>query len=758
MRKKGNLVKIGGKPLSGVEAHRVVSRAGPFPAFTPIVTNQAADKALQAGDGFIELQLDVSYFDSREDTRMTATISKLWALPTSLLIGNHKPQWLITDRRFFLRKLVVAQDFSMRRPVNEFKQLQDGPLDQFNRTPKLAFLPHTQRAEGSSLFDQRFNAADNSESTGEPWTAFQACIYLCQNWISSRPYQIFPDIPQGQKPTLIIDGTDNRRIMAGFRAASLTWPQAMKRLLRAAHCGLSIEPGGQFRIYDLDPVDIGHLGGFDGAPKLRLQDNTRERPRKLRVLFKAEREIRFDYLENSGDQQDLNQTAERTRLGNNAAKRDVQPSLRNVIILPRDIRPSNENRLYQRGTIVDIEKFFELVNNDSLNPLPATYDQNGRPGGPLRVGFDFLHRFIMSPALAAKLTFEEQLNRVPDPVLAATAALFYQNYRTLYQINPAFLDFIETMRGERTAIADPVTGKRAKSTVVCDHFILRTARYFGLPNQLASQNRDAGTNVYGWSGSLQGVTDFEKLPFKDGQPSHYQVRIINKNLGLIQIKAVPDLHGQISRIIPAVFNPDEIPYVAAGGGNIWELQQMRYLPQFRLSTILTCTLRAPNDAGRYWVVDKGQIGNGQGPVEERLFSGMHAGIEWVDQADPEARQGNQQAPIQPSRFEVDPVSGQLIAEGGRLINASVINDIADSQAKDAEFENRDRHIGTVRHPGIDTDFRPLGQVNQVAIEYQSGKINTVYDANYPEQDPPLWELLNTTTQAYLFRLEEENIL
>lgn len=735
-----NLVTLAGKPLSGTDAHRVINRQGPYPAFTPIVVDQAVDKVLATKGEFVEFKTTINYFDGTKNRIVKNATSHLWPIPTSELVDDYKPRWLLTDLRFFLRKLWVISDFSMRRPINEFTQIQDGPLDPFNRVPKLAYLPHTQRLVGPAN-DPRFNDDDNDETTGTVWTAKQAVVYLLRRWIRTRDFQIFPHLPVGAEPGLVDESTDNGSKLVGFRAAG-PWPSVMRKLLRQAHLGLSLTKDlSQFRLFDLAPVELGHLGGFDGMPRLRKADNTNERPRRLRVYFRTEREMRFNYLEQDEE------TIER-------GKRDLDNFLVNVAILPQDVQSASDGKIYRRGTVLPIQKVIQLWNEDVENPPPFIRDANGKIDQQLTFSLEWIRKFIMSPAMAMQMTLDSRLKNIPDDVFAARASVLYNSFRTLYQINPALLDFIETLKPERTAIADNVTGKRAASTVVCDHFVLYTARYFGLPSQFNAA-RDAGANVYGWKGGNEEVTDFGQLPFRDGVVSPYRVSIVNKQLGVIQISPVPDITGNYASVIPSLFSEENIPYVAVGSGNRWQLNQMPYERQFRLSTILTATLRAPNDAGRFWTVDKGQVGNGNGPVEERFFGLTHAGIEWVDKNDTRVQGVRGQPPVAPSELRVE--RGKLHLEGGRLINPQVINNIADAMYQDSVFENQDRFLGSVSHPGIDKDFVPQGQVNQVAITHQDGQIYTTYDARNPEATPPLWELLDSETQALLFRLEDDTV-
>lgn len=740
--------------MSGPEGFTWPRQSGALPVVVPVVMHQEASEQLsRKGAEALSAKLDGAFWGGSGEGRVAETIGGIYLWEPVSLERNHRPRWLLTDMRAHLMRLWVFADFSLRRLVNEFKLIQDGPLGDFNRAGRLDYIAHTQLDTSAPDDDPGFAPANATTEGGRAWTAKKAVIYLLQRWVREYPGRIWPDIPAGEAPELVDDsGPDNGRNITGFRAAA-PWPFVVRKLLRMAHLGLDVTPDRQWRLHSLDPVDLSQLGGVGSAPRLLKGERSRVRARNVRLLMRLEQELRTNYLEGASnaddDAPDALETVERLRDNPGQAVRDIQPTLRNVTILPQDIREVATGRTYRRGTIVTLQKACELYNQDPDNPPPRTYSSKGKPVGRITFSMDWVRRYIMSSALATLMTFDARVNRSRDDVYGARAAAFYGDTRQLFQLPIAWLDFIETIRAESVEIQDPVTGRRAMSSVYMDHFMERSARWFGTAG-VTDSGRRAGENRYAWGGALRGVTDFDQLPLDQAQAAPYQVSWVDKAQGLFRVHALPDLYGHTIRLIPSLFDEAAIPLTSLGSGNQWQLEQMRWAAAFRLSIKFTITLRAPNSTGRFLVRDLGpaQGGPALGPPHEVFFGMTHAAREWIDPL--QADRGSAEA----SRVQLAP-NGELQVTGGRLANASTVDDIARAMLDDVSFSYKDRYIGRTAHPGYRREQGPEGQLSRVALRVRQGRIETLYGAENTPEPPPLWELLPSDTQAFLWRLEDQ---
>lgn len=738
-------------PTSGKEGQFWQLKTGPFAPEVPIIVDAKTDSEFQNLPNPITLTVTGSHRENLKTITTNATYQDLFLTRRHSVSQGHRIRWYITDVRSFLKKLWVFSDFSIRRPLNEFLPgFGVGGQQDFHRTPKLGYIPHTNRNTTSPDDDPAFASGDTDVEIHKPWTAKQAVLWMLKGFFRTESGRVQPTgLPQGWTPR-VVDGTkgeDNGRLLVDYRT-NKPWPIVMKDLLQKAHMTMHITEKGEFFLDSLEAVTLpSRVGGYSKGGSPIYQDASRSRPTRVRVFFRTERELRFNFLETSSEVTD---TSER-------GKRSINLDLENVMILPQDVRELSSGKIYQRGTVVTIPKGLELWNQDPDNPPPRAINKDNNSGQRIQFNLQLLRDNIMSPALATRMLMTHRYSLDKDQVFAARASVLYSSYRQLFRIPPVWLDMCERFRLERTAIMDQISGKRAPSPVYMDYFQELSARYFHYKGSPSDQK--AGLNVRAWGGALATTTDFNQLPLVSGQPSPYKIGWVNRRQGVFRVAALPDLYGNTIRFIPAIFAGDKVPVTRLGGvGNTWHMHQMIYESFFRLSTIISATMRTPNNHKKLYFIDYDKTTtpatstNATGPAHETLFSTTHAGIAWLDQGqvDPLGKV------IAKSVAKVISKNGvkQVEVSGGALTNPTVLEDAAAAVLKDVEFKHADRMLGTFAAPGhdIDEDY-PGGQVTSVTLRHQNGRIESIYNCEQPPVAPPLWENLPQATQNFLFRIE-----
>lgn len=729
-------LKINGAfACSGSEPTIWPVQVGAQPPEVGLLVHADLDSKLEALANPISLEIGGDFTRGTAAKTFKDSMRGLYLTRREGIEGGHRVRWFITDTRAYLSKLWVFADFSIRRPLNEFNRVGVGPQKDFNQTPKLGYIPHTNRDLGSDDKDPRFAAGNTAPEKHKPWTAKQAILYLLKGWFDTQPDDILPD-RSGWRPVVDDQAPDNGRLLVDFRA-NRPWPRVMDALLRIARVILYVSPDGSYVLRSADPVSLEGLGGYEGGGTPIKQGAARLRPRRTRVYFRTERELRFNFYEST----DVTSTGSVER-----GTRDVSLTLENVLILPQDVKESSTGKIYQRGTVVPIVKALELWNQDPDNPAPKKLTSKGAVAGDLKLSLDFIRKHIMSPALATQMTFNPRAFQ-RDSIFSARAATLYQSYRQLFRIPPVWLDLVERMRFDRTAISDPVTGKRAPTPIWMDYFTELSARWF-MRKGVADPR--AGFNTKAWKGALEDIIDFEKLPLDQGEVAPFLASWVNKRQGVFKVSGLPDLQGFSQRYIPAVFDPQEIPVAYGGSGfKVYQLQQMKYRENWRMSLIITAMLRTPNTASKLYSVDFGPVeSDASGPNHEVLFGMTHAGFAWLDRD-----QVNKRGKVEAGRSRVKIDGNDVKIEGGVLTNKAVIDDAAKAVFEQVKFDHADRWLGSYATPGWDATRQPVGQISSASLVHRSGRVETVYRAETPPVTPGLWELLPQETQNFLFRIE-----
>jgi len=713
-------VTIGGVNMSGSEGINWPFVTGAFSPAVSFITHQKADEQLRGLKNPVALEVDQVYLEGSTPRFARFGVKNLFLRRRESASNQHRVQWIISDIRYWLENIQVFTSFNLQRIGNEFKKLAPGALGDFKRAPKLYFIPMTMNKKGSGLFANSLDAADSLEF----WTAHDALLWLLSNFFNSEKGRL--TLPDGSEFRPRVDfskATDNGRILLNH-VTNQPWPRAVKRLLSMAHLGMWIDHDGTFMVYDLDPKPLpGHVGNYRGANHPLKQNRRLERPKDARVYFRSEYEYVGTFIES--DKASGSTTVD--TLGELNKK-----NIENVTILPQDVTDTSTGQIYQRGTIVTIPRAIELWKQDPDNPPPANLSSKFIPD-PFSI--DGLRRSAFSSILANTWVAVQNAVGLRDVIWAARAATMYQDYRSLFRLDPRLLDMIQDIRAESVTIQDVATGKRAPGTVWMDYSYTTTAREVRKKGKKAIGLK----NVHPWD---KAITDPAQMPIKPTAIAPAQIQIVNKRQGLFRVRFLPDLTGNVYKFWPATFDKSPISKVGTFVQVLAHL--MNADDPWRMRVLFSVTFRSPNNHLRFHFKDASSDGNvppgSDGPQSEIFFRSMFAGFGWNDDK---------------SEIKLDPKTGQLAIDGHDLVNESVIDALAEGVQNDLYFRYKDRVLGVFKARGHDPSIDvPQGNVRSVTVSQVRGRIESVYDATQPDVPPPFWELLPLEAQRVLFKLED----
>lgn len=749
-------VKLAGVAMSGSNASWFITAGAASPSQS-FAVHPDLDAVLRgiSGKQPIDLVMEGNIILGGQAVPTRASVGGLYLRRREGIVAGRKPVWSIADVRSWWENLWVSCLFSGRRQLNEFRSYGVGPQRNFNRTAVLSYMPLTMIAPGSPDSDPDFATGADYPQACKRWTAKAALLWLLKGFFRTDPTAIACPV----KPRVFdLSGPDSGRPLSDWRAHG-RWSDVANTLARLAHVGITPDRNGNIILYSLAPTDFAGLGGTVAAGTPTKYDLSRSRAERLRVMTRVEREMRLNFLE-MGDAttQPTTTTVERF------AKRDISLNLDNVLILPNDVTDTATGERVLRGTIVSLPEACRLWNQDPDNPPPFELDRDGKQtNARIQFSLAYLRRWIHTSSMATQMTNTGRLTATPDPIYAARASVLYSSYRRVFRFPPAWLDMIEGARLERVAIQDAVFGKRNPSQVYMDHFIELTmrgmisraqgGRIASAITNLAGQSPDAawnaGENYYAWGGALRQATNFEQLPLRDALIAPCYLSWVNQRQLVFKIDDFPDLAATNLRVLPGTFT--KIPISKNGGfSSTWEVTDTELETPWRMSTIVSVTLRTPNNTRRFFSrtytksTTPALPADATGPALE-IFSGAAvAGIEWVDPGDP----GGKASRVEERR------DGVRIT-GGRLCNPETMRDVCDAVAADVVFRQQDRTLGAFdRLKANDAQDLPRGEITTVEINYADGRIVSRHYADAPPIPPAIFDRLSPAVRDVLYRLEQ----
>ncbi len=321
------------------------------------------------------------------------------------------------------------------------------------------------------------------------------------------------------------------------------------------------------------------LAPLIGSQFVALQDRVKERPKKVRVLFERQVEIRFDIRENAS----------------------FPPNgtfARNVIPMPEDgtIPADKENNVPARelieGTWVTFDTFLEFCKaNPAGNLFAASY--------PLNAGR--IQKFWLSGALFAYA--HNELDR--GGVWRKRIGYVLEHYRRTYQINSFWRDRIRRIYPYLVSLEDRETGSRAPAPVYQDYCAIHAWKPSALKDDVTDEevyrlvqnqyaNPDADPDVGG---------EITSTPASDLNKAPARLTVVEQDMGIVQISLVTDFTGLTDRFIRSACD-DRAGGKANFGGKKILIQDTKLSAIFEASFIVTCAMGAPNDKRRFFAFDR----------------------------------------------------------------------------------------------------------------------------------------------------------
>lgn len=358
---------------------------------------------------------------------------------------------------------------------------------------------------------------------------------------------------------------------------------AQRLLSYARGFNLRIDKAGQVILYDTrDTTEFLELsrehapirgGGWAG-----ITDKRYLRPRKIRVLFTREIEVRFDY-----------QTF---------PEFDPEPGreprqLLNVIPVPvKEMTLSNGDQVAQE-TILTFEEYY---NTDELTT-------NLSPSAPGAINDSTVARFWNTgsrPGAHLETLYAIFAGQV-DQAWSIYISAIIRHWRRTFQVVKPWVDRVRSFRAERVAIYSYTSAarSRARSPVFTDYTINPSIRW-------ATQVTKAASNP-----QHQVIVRGYKPLLKDATPApapEVQIRPGANGLLRIYLTFEPG-YSNAKGIIPGVPTQSAVNFVGGGtsAGRVFNailaFNQQDLEPNWNLATILTCIQGAPNNNGQLHEVE-----------------------------------------------------------------------------------------------------------------------------------------------------------
>lgn len=445
-------------------------------------------------------------------------------------------------------------------------------IGQSNPVPRTIYRPLTL-----DWNDENF---ENHTEEGKPWTALRGVQAILRGYWIKRADGTFEKTEGLLKPGMWggLRGFDGRQPDNGYPLARQShlgtpYPQVLQQWMLWARVSCTFWVDG--RLY-LHPIDLTARPTLPAAPpliqgqRLVTRDYRTERPKRVRVGYRCERERMFGY----------SRTADGTTPV--APEKDVPPELLvNVIRIPQPqtLDLGDGEREYPVGTYLPIEPVLQAWG--------------------ISVEWLERHWFLQWQTYYAYLRDETPPGSTETQ--QRTAAIG-QAFRRLYQVSPYYVQQIVDLSNESVVIIDPVTGTRQPTPAWVDYVLTRNARYSPL---------DLGDAELLWN-AVRYARDEEtesELPLPDedaegGKPGPYRFEVVDPVLGILNLVPVNDMLGIIDQqhvgAVEPIEDGEELLAIPAGNGA--HLAGARLSSDFGVAAVATILSLDPNSRDQlYWV-------------------------------------------------------------------------------------------------------------------------------------------------------------
>lgn len=558
---KSPILLLGGRNVVGVGRS-----AWPFrPGVRPVV--QAFDVLPDAAEQLLKGRLSPVSLTMEQDTGGEVEklkIDFLYVLSRIEASDTHHARVLVADRRWFWDRRVIFRRYNVRTRVGVKRLAAPDRPEMIPVAEDIWYKPWSTRdGEGRN-----------------PWRADQVLRDVMTRVLVAEKEE------NGQLARWSIRPNVNLRGLRDLPIEKLETSDngavALGRVLSyLPEVDVTVRPDGEVVFYSRvsggESHQIARAGPeVVGEGHVELITRERIRPRKVRVLFHREIELRFDYVEL------------KTATSSQARTKD-QRYMDNVLPIPDySLTVAGRSAPLTQGTWL---KF----------PLALTSWGN-LPHPPRPLSFEFIRK-AMVPFVDMWVGTRLAGRASPDADWMARLSAVQQHYRQTFRISPRWLSRIYSMLPYRVAIIDQETGTRSPAIAYSDFSRMGTARPVAWA--LAQEPSDEDTlvpnvmNVDGYptgTGTPPAITD-------EDHPAPARVSVVDSDQGIIRLDYLVDTVRMFDVCLPSkIDNPPTLILKAAPFRTIaFDAlpTNSRDLPtlatEHKVAVILTVLPGSPND-------------------------------------------------------------------------------------------------------------------------------------------------------------------
>lgn len=650
----------------------------------------------------ITMSIKVAVKSGDQFTEKDITFENLF-LHDRRIISDFEHEYRISDGRYFLQGKKLAFSFNETRV-----KVQRGVLQAPTKQKVGLTNPNVLRQP----FDQ-FNLGryvkNSVKADGKPFTISE----IIQNVLGNIGVAVAID------PDLLVDGD---YVLENVREEMGGVFTVVANLLRAGRLQMGITPKGVLYVYSIDFFDkssiqqIANLIQNDtttGPGRIYEQDLKRNRPSKIRVLFEKMQEVRVKLQPNSRGTDFNPEIPERPNVpieiqtGGPITQEKVDT--RNVIACINVIRVPFVNTNSNLFGTVQIGEYFPFV--EYIQQVLATNNE---------LTIDEINKFWWNALLEREIQTKILLNNnvETDSLASMIASAIRGHYRQVFMIDPFYIDVIKKWENKLVNVVSNYSGYRPPSPLFADFTFFPRGRDIAVARGRVTHQ--AHSRSY-----FVDVQDPQRQ-----RPTAGTISIVNADLGIFQVQYPPVSDTMIAEIVPSGLSDSVVAAASLGTGKLL-LQQVPLADEFTMETVISVVwnydnqgsfesddINAANNDAKYFAIEFDYSAqNAQGPDIKFLSTREYARIN----------------------------------EQNEIINADIVEAIAEAEAAKIFNQFIDRFIGYAKLPGIVRGFRLNGNMKAITFELTPNGANTIFDLSEIPFAPELEQQLSANVRAYLLK-------
>lgn len=527
---------------------------------------------------------------------------------------------------------------------------------QFNAIPSYLYRPYTI-----------------NPVTGKAWTALELAIGILTGYevdTSQGRVKVPGILRAGESGIDVRDLKDNGYPVPRMAYAGSDCRGVLETLLRMARHRVFQDIDGKIKLFAADlsaPPKLPTGPALTTGPKLYQTDLKVERPSKLTLLFRLERETEYAVAEADST---IPADANRPLVIENCTKLPVAQA-------GIDLGDGRGARTFAAGCYVPNRVLFPLWNltEDFVRKM--------------------YNRAFLNAYAARVIGPDYDPDNIPAYVEQRAAAVL-EGYRRIYRVASDDIAKIINMEAESLVVLDPISGKRAPAPVWQDHALVINHKNLGSDSQARAELmwRNKGYAIR--SGALSGS------PADDEPPSPFRLTILDPELGVFQLDPIVDQEGWIQRVFVSKLDandglgpPSGILRFSAG-----DLTNASLADNHHMACRVACQYLDPNTIRQFHAIEVK-------PADIGAQEGLHPGYEVMIESET-------------ARKDIT----------GRIINEQLLKYLAVAEAKVLYQSWQDRMAGSALWYGV-RDVKPQGNCVSVTWALVDGEWTTMVDFTDP---------------------------